>query len=128
MERKKGNPSLRSVTRIRDPRYPGVLLRVTELKRDGPLFAARQVNGKPRYQKIAPEVTWISLGKTEKERKQKAEARGLDLIEDPRILHGVSANGRSRTMWRYGEALSVLPVHKLEELTKAVSVHFVLEI
>src|SRR6266849_1375974 len=35
MKRQKGNPSLRSVTRIRDPRYPGVLLRVTELKRDG---------------------------------------------------------------------------------------------
>ena len=49
-------------------------------------------------------------------------------VEDPRILHGVSANGRSGTMGRYGEALSVLPVRKLEELTKAVSVHFVLEI
>src|SRR6059036_3773183 len=81
MERKKGNPSLRSVTRIRDPRFPGISIRITELKRDGPLFAARQVNGKPRYQKIAPEVTWISLGKTEKERKQEAEALGLDLIE-----------------------------------------------
>jgi hypothetical protein len=43
VKRQKGNPSLRSVTRIRDVRYPGILLRVTELKRDGPLFAARQV-------------------------------------------------------------------------------------
>jgi len=57
MKRNSGNPSLRSVTRIRDPRHPGVLLRVTELKRDGPLFAARQVDGRPRYQKLAPEVT-----------------------------------------------------------------------
>ncbi len=47
----------------------------------GPLFAARQVDGRPRYQKIAPKVTWISLGATEKERKQKAEGLGLDLIE-----------------------------------------------
>ena len=81
MERKKGNPSLRSVTRIRDPRHPGILIRVTELKRDGPLFAARQVNGKPRYQKLAPEVTWVSLGNTEKERRTEAEALALDLIE-----------------------------------------------
>jgi len=69
------------VTRIRDPRHPGILLRVTELKRDGPLFAARQVDGRPRYQKLAPEVTWISLGKTEKERVAKATALALDLIE-----------------------------------------------
>ncbi len=81
MKRNRGNPSLRSVTRVHDPRFPGVLLRITELKHDGPLFAARQVNGKPRYQKLAPEWTWISLGTTEKERKQKAEALALDLIE-----------------------------------------------
>src|SRR5437870_13005305 len=81
MERKKGNPSLRSVTRIRDPRFPGISIRVTELKRDGPLFAARQVNGRPRYQKLAPEVTWISLGATNKERVAKATALALDLIE-----------------------------------------------
>lgn len=68
MKRKKGNPSLRSVTRVRDPRFPDILLRITELKRDGPLFAARQVNGRPRYTKVEPEATWLSLGKTEKER------------------------------------------------------------
>ncbi len=81
MNRKKGNPSLRSVTRIRDVRYPGILLRVTELKRDGPLFVARQVNGKPRYQKLAPEATWVSLGAKNTERIEKARALALDLIE-----------------------------------------------
>jgi integrase len=81
VKRKNGNPSLRSVTRVRDPRFPGISIRVTELKRDGPLFAARQVNGKPRYQKLTPEVTWISLGATEKARQQKATALALDLIE-----------------------------------------------
>jgi integrase len=98
MHRKKGNASLRSVTRIRDPRYPGVLLRVTELKRDGPLFAARQVDGKPRYQKLAPEVTWISLGATNKERVQKAMALALDLIErlatEPDEPDGPSPDGK----------------------------------
>ncbi len=81
MKRKNGNPSLRSVTRIRDVRHPGISIRITELKRDGPLFAARQVNGRPRYQKLAPERTWISLGSTNKERVAEAEALGLDLIE-----------------------------------------------
>lgn len=81
MKRKTGNASLRSVTRIRDPRFPGVLLRITELKHDGPLFAARQVNGRPRYQKIAPETTWLSLGPTNKARVVKATALALDLIE-----------------------------------------------
>jgi len=45
------------------------------------LFAARQVNGKPRYQKLTPEVTWVSLGDTNKVRVAKAEALALDLIE-----------------------------------------------
>src|SRR5207249_9031234 len=63
------------LTRIRDPRHPGILIRVTELKRDGPLFAARQVNGKPRYQKLAPEVTWVSLGNTEKESQDRKSTR-----------------------------------------------------
>jgi len=66
---------------VRDPRFPGVSIRVTELKRDGPLFAARQVNGKPRYQKLAPEVTWISLGETNKARVAKATGLALDLIK-----------------------------------------------
>src|SRR5437773_4080489 len=81
MKRQKGNPSLRSVTRIRDVRHPGISIRITELKHDGPLFAARQVNGRPRYQKLAPEVTWVSLGDTNKKRVAEAEALGLDLIE-----------------------------------------------
>ncbi len=81
MKRKKGHKPLRSVTRIRDPRHPGISIRITELKTDGPLFAARQVGGRPRYQKLAPEVTWISLGQTNKERVAQATALGLDLIE-----------------------------------------------
>src|SRR5207249_9238173 len=72
VKRQKGNPSLRSVTRIRDVRHPGISIRITELKHDGPLFAARQVNGKPRYQKLTPEVTWVSLGDTNKARVAKA--------------------------------------------------------
>lgn len=80
MKRKDGNPSLRSVTRIRDVRYPGILIRVTELKRDGPLFYARQINGKPKYQKIEPECTWISLSPTNKKRTENATALALDYI------------------------------------------------
>lgn len=85
MKRKKGQPSLRSVTHVRDPRYPGISLRITELRRDGALFAARQVfkDGRlrPKYVKIKPEVTWVSLGSTNRERIDRATALALDLIE-----------------------------------------------
>jgi len=58
-----------------------MLLRITELKHDGPLFHARQVNGRPQYHKLDPEVTRQSLGATPKEQRRKAEAIALGIIE-----------------------------------------------
>lgn len=81
MKRKKGNAALWSVTRVSDPRYPGILIRITELKHDGPLFYARQVNGRPEYHKLDPEVTRQSLGATTKEQRRKAEAIALGIID-----------------------------------------------
>jgi integrase len=65
-----------SVPRIRDPRFPGFQLRITELVHDGPLYYARQINGKPVFKKLQPEVTRKSLG-TDAKRKAVAIAMGL---------------------------------------------------
>lgn len=48
MKCKKGNSPLWSVTRIRDPRYPGITLRITEIARTDHLYVARMVDGKQR--------------------------------------------------------------------------------
>jgi hypothetical protein len=65
-----------SVPRIRDPRFPGFQLRITELVHDGPLYYARQINGKPVFKKLSPETTRKSLG-TDAKRKAVAIAMGI---------------------------------------------------
>jgi len=57
------------------------LVRITELKHDGPLYLAQQVDGRPRYSILKPKATRLSLGQTEKERVSAATALALDLIE-----------------------------------------------
>jgi hypothetical protein len=67
-----------SVPRIRDPRFPGFQLRITELERDGPLYYVRQINGRPVFKKLRPEVTRKSLGA---DAKRKTIAIAMGIIE-----------------------------------------------
>src|SRR2546426_347169 len=75
-----------SVPRIRDPRYPHILVRVVELAGSPFLFLGRQIDRKPKYAVIHDETTGrkytvASLGDTKKEREDKARALGLDAIK-----------------------------------------------
>lgn len=80
MKRKKGNPKLWSVTHIRDPRYPHIQVRITELRGTPFLYLGRQLEGKPRYAVLEPKVTRASLGSTAKEQEQRARALALNEI------------------------------------------------
>jgi integrase len=83
-----------SVTRIRDPRYPHIQLRVTELTPEGNLYAVRMVEGRQRMTVLTPRATRLSLGPHPQD---KARALALDLIErlatEPEALPAPSGDG-----------------------------------
>ncbi|MHC4088864.1 MAG: tyrosine-type recombinase/integrase [Planctomycetota bacterium] len=71
-----------SVTRIRDPRHPQFLVRVTEMQKDGPLyFVIRRKGDKPVFKQLEPRTTRVSLGATKAERVEAARAIAFDFIE-----------------------------------------------
>ena len=77
-KRKKGNPPLWSVPRIRDPRYPGWTVRVTELKGEGVLYVVYMKEGKQKMASLRR--TRHDLGRTAKAQEQTAHALALDII------------------------------------------------
>ena len=82
MTKKSRRKKLWSVTRVRDPRYPAFLVRVTEMERDGPLyFVVRRKGDKPCFKQLEPRTTRVSLGATEAERVKAAKRVALIYIE-----------------------------------------------
>ena len=79
MKRKKGNAALWSVPRVRDPRFPGWTVRVTELRSGGTLYACFRRDGKQTMRSLG--VTRKDLGSTAKKQQDKARALALDVIE-----------------------------------------------
>ncbi len=69
-----------SVPRITHPKYPQFLLRITELKAGGPLYAVRMVDGKQKMTSLR--CIRADLGRTTKEQERLARAYALDLIEE----------------------------------------------
>ncbi len=79
-KRKKGNSPLWSVPRIQDPRYPGLTVRITELRAGGVLYACFRRDGKQTMRSL--KRTRKDLGSTAKKQQEEARARALDYIED----------------------------------------------
>ena len=76
--RKKKRNKLWSLARISDARFPGLIMRITELTPGKKLYAVHQVNGKQRMRCL--QCTRASLGSTAKEQDRKARAIALDII------------------------------------------------
>ena len=81
---KAGNQHLWKVKRITDPRFPGIVMRISELKHDGVLYYIYK--GMMRSLKC----TRKDLGRTAKQQRAKAEALALDQIA--RIANGGSSH------------------------------------
>jgi len=77
MGRKKSK--LWSVTRISDPRYPDLTIRITETRPDGNLAVVRQVDGKQRMRSLRKRRTLF--GATDAEQRKAVRALGLDILE-----------------------------------------------
>ncbi len=87
----KRRQQLWSVPRIKDPRYPGYMLRVTELSKGGKLYAVRMVDG--RQKMVSLGCTRAELGSAEKEREAAARAKALDLIAELARLGQTNGSG-----------------------------------
>ena len=80
MNREKKKRKLWSLPRITDPRYPGFLVRITELEPGGNLYVVRMVDGKQRMASLkAPRK---DFGPTKDEQERAVRAKALDLIEE----------------------------------------------
>ncbi|MGH8646758.1 MAG: hypothetical protein ACREX4_20780, partial [Gammaproteobacteria bacterium] len=80
-KKKKPKRTTWSVSRISDPRFPGLVVRVTELRAGGgTLYLARMVNGKQQITSL--KKTRTDLGATAKEQEDAARALALDIIEE----------------------------------------------
>lgn len=69
-----------SVPRIKDPRFPGFTVRVTELVPGGPLYYVRTVAGKQRMASLG--ITRAALGSDGREQENRARALAFDLIAE----------------------------------------------
>ena len=78
-KRKRGNPALWSVARVRDPRYVGLTVRITELRSGGVLFACFRKDGRQKMKSL--KLRRRDLGSTAKAQREKARAIALDVIE-----------------------------------------------
>lgn len=87
----KKRQKLWSITRIKDPRYPGFTVRITELTPGGILYAIRIVEGKQRYTSL--KVTRAGLGSTNKEQESEARAWALNRIAE--LAKGGAGDGRA---------------------------------
>jgi integrase len=89
-KRKRQKRSTWGVSRVTDPRYPWLNMRITELEPGGMLYAIRMVDGK---QKMATcKMRRADLGTTEKEQGAKARALALDLIAELAVRDGSPAD------------------------------------
>ena len=95
MKKTKRKRKLWSVTRISDPRFPGIMLRVAELRPGENLYAIRMLPGdKQRMRSLR--VTRRELGATAKEQEDAARARALSIIEQM-VNGGPFSNKPSQT-------------------------------
>lgn len=69
-----------TVPRIRDPRYPGLIVRIAELERGGTLYVVRMVDGRQKVTSLR--LTRADLGATPQEQEKKARALALDVIAE----------------------------------------------
>jgi integrase len=123
--RRKRN-KLWSVTRIRHPAHPGLLLRITELEPGGDLYAVRMEQGKQRMVKLYREgpsgellqCRRTDLGSTAREQTDGARAMAYELIEEL-----ASTGGTLRAGSTSGPAASPGEVVTLERLVDMYEAH-----
>lgn len=110
--RKKNKNRLWSVTRIKDPRYPGYTIRITEFTPGGNLYAVRVVNGRQKGPSLGR--TRADLGATAREQETAARALALEIIE--KLAKGSPSRTVPASVAEVGETLTLGRLVDLYEL------------